>query len=143
MPHTPQVGMYEEERQITDPDTDLRADVIDVAGVNRLAVDAVVVIGPVTPGATVTSPADVAVGVGATVALPVPPAGTTRMIVQNSSGGNTTLRVRELAGTAGAGFVLPRFGSREFGGEAGAIASLEVEHVGGGAGSALIQFEGP
>lgn len=42
MPHTPQVGMYQQERQVTDPGTDLNADVIDVAGVNRLAVDAAV-----------------------------------------------------------------------------------------------------
>lgn len=46
MAHIPQVGMYQEERQISDPVTDLVADVIDIAGVHRLAVDAAVVLPP-------------------------------------------------------------------------------------------------
>ena len=42
MAHTPQVGQYEEQRQISGPTDDNVAEVIDVAGVSRLAVDAAV-----------------------------------------------------------------------------------------------------
>ena len=100
----------------------------------------VVSIGPPTPGTTITSPVHVAVGVGATVPLPAPPAGTTNMTVQNVSGGATQLLVRESPGVAGTGLIIVRFGSRTFD---EAVATVEVEHVAGPAGSAAIQFEGP
>ncbi len=104
----------------------------------------IVSVGASTPGATITTPADTAVGIGATVALPAIPAGTSRMTVQNTGGAGTFLRVREVGAGAARGVILPRFGSVSYGGEDGAIAVLEVEEVIGGiATSAMIQFEGP
>lgn len=93
-------------------------------------------------GTAVTSPADIVVGIGATVALPVPPVGTSRMVAQVTGGDATTrMRIRELAGAAGTGILLLLLGTRGFGGGDGAIASLEIENVVGPAGAAAIQFE--
>lgn len=115
-------------------------DVVLVAGVRRLAVDAIVNLGPSVPGTVVTTAADTPVGVGLTVPLPVAPAGSNNMTVQNTSGSaGTRIRVRELGGTPGAGVVLPRFSVRTF---EVTVAALEVEHVAGPAGAAMIQFEG-
>lgn len=96
---------------------------------------------PITPGTTITSPADTAVGIGATVALPVPPAGTRRMTVQNTGPAGSLIRVREIGGAAGTGIILARFSSITYGGADGAIASLEVQDVAAIATSAAIQFE--
>ena len=98
---------------------------------------------PPTPGATITSQADAVVGIGATVVLTAPPAGTTRMVVQNTTVGNTRLRVREAGGAAGSGVLLLATGSSPYGSPGGAIATVEVEHVFGVAGTATIQFQGP
>jgi hypothetical protein len=104
---------------------------------------------PVTPvagggvGTTITSPDDVAVGIGATQALPAPPAGTLRMTVEVTDGSALTrIRVRELGGNAGAGRELILLGSTTFGGEGGAVAALEVENVAGPAAAVSISFEG-
>jgi hypothetical protein len=96
------------------------------------------------PGATITSPADVVIGVGATVPLPAVPAGTTQMTVQNTGPAGTFIRVRELAGVVGTGFLLPRFGSKTFGSPGGSVAPLEAEEVIASlATAAMIQYEGP
>lgn len=100
----------------------------------------IVSVSGATPGATITNPADTAVGIGATVALPTPPAGTTRMIVQNTSAAGVEVRIRVAAGTAGAGTLLFRGGFEDY---EDAIAALEAEHVAGVAATVMIRFEGP
>jgi hypothetical protein len=119
------------------------AALIFAGGIWRLAVDAVVVIGPVTPGATITNNADIVIGVGATVAFGAPPAGTSRMTVQNTGPAGTLIRVRAVGAGAGRGEILPRFGGRTYGDEGGAIAPLEAQEVAAIATSATITFEGP
>jgi len=71
---------------------------------------------------------DTVVGIGAVVPLPVPPAGTIRMTVQET-GGNVAIRIRirELGGAVGAGAVLGPLGSISFGGREGSIAALEAQ----------------
>lgn len=119
-----------------DPSGDQRALPLNAAG------ELIVSGSGITPGTIITSPADVAVGIGATVALPAPPVGTSRMVAQVTSGDSTTrMRVRELGGAAGAGTLLIRFGTRAYGGADGAIAPIEIENVAGPAASAGIQFE--
>lgn len=104
----------------------------------------IVSVGASTPGTVITTPADVAVGIAATVPLPAPPVGATRGTVQNTGPAGTFLRVREVGGAPGTGFILPRFASKTFGGEDGALGPLEVEEVIAGiATSAMIQYEGP
>lgn len=100
-----------------------------------------VTITDVTPGSTVTTSADVPVGVGATVALPAVPANTRRMTVQNTGPSGTLIRVREVGGPAGSGIILTRFGIAVYGGADGAIAALEVEEIAGIATSVAVQFE--
>ena len=90
------------------------------------------------PAGTLSSPVDTAIGIGATVVLPAAPAGVLRQTVQNTGGAGTRLRVREAGGALGTGFILPRFGSREY--EAN-VTALEVQHVAGGATSAGVQYE--
>ncbi len=93
----------------------------------------------ISEGTTVTSPADTAVGVGLTVALPVPPAGTKQVTVQNTSGTGINIRVREAGGAVGTGILLPPFSTRTF---ERAVAPLEAQHVAGGVGATVaIQFE--
>lgn len=100
-------------------------------------------IAPAPPGTTITSEPDTAVGVGATVPLPVPPADTMRITVQVTGGDNTTrIRVREVGGTAGAGKLLVLLGSTLYGGDGGAVGALEVENVAGPAAAVAIVFEG-
>jgi len=95
------------------------------------------------PGTSGTSPADTPVGVGATVPLTAPPAGTRRMTVEVTSGSALTLiRVRELAGAAGTGRLLVLLGSTTYGGLDGAVFPLEVENVAGPAATVHIDFEG-
>lgn len=84
---------------------------------------------PPGPGANITTPADTAVGIGATVPLPVPPGGTRRMTVQNTGPAGTWIRVREVGGVAGAGKLMPRLGEYSYGGADGAIAPLEAQDV--------------
>lgn len=120
----------------------------DPGGAQRaLAVNAagqlIISIGPSTPGATITTAPDTVVGIGATVPLPAPPAGTTRMTVQNTGPSGSVIRVRELGGPAGAGIKLVIFAQETYGGEDGAIAPLEVQEVAGIATTVAIQFEGP
>lgn len=96
-----------------------------------------------SPGTVITSPADVAVGPGATVPLPVPPAGTRRMTIEVTGGDSTTrIRVREAGGVAGAGRLLVLLGSTMYGEAGGAIEALEVENVAGPAATVGISFEG-
>jgi hypothetical protein len=88
------------------------------------------------------TPADIAVGVGATVALPAAPAGTRRRTVQVTGGSNLTrIRVREVGAGAGRGKILTLLGSTIYGGADGAIASLEVQNVAGPAASVMVQDE--
>jgi hypothetical protein len=110
-----------------------------VDSLGRLIVSGV--ISDVSPGTVITSPPDIIVGVAATVPLPVPPADTRRMTVQNTGPAGSFIRVREIGGAAGAGTLLGRFSSRTFGGVDGAIAPLEVEEVVGTATTASIVFE--
>lgn len=100
-------------------------------------------------GTVITTPADTAVAIAATVALPVPPVApaTTRMTVQNVGPAGSFLRVREVGAGAGRGVLLGRFSSVTYGGPGGSIAALEVEDVSGAvtgipvATSAMIEFE--
>ena len=100
-----------------------------------------------SPGSTITTPADTAIGIGATVALPAIPAGTRRMTVQNTGPAGSFIRVREVAAGAGRGSILGRFSSVSYGGSDGALAALEAEDVSaavtgvGVATSAMTQFE--
>lgn len=90
------------------------------------------------PGPTMSVPADTAVGIGATVALPVPPAGTRSQTIQLSGTGR--VRVRPAGGVAGTGFILPtQYSSLTLD---KAVVALEAEHVGGAATSVLVLFEG-
>ena len=94
------------------------------------------------PGTVITSSPDVAVGIGVTVPLTAPPAGTRRMTVNVTDGdGLTLIRVRELGGVAGSGRQLVLRGSTMFGEAGGAIAPLEVEHEAGAAAAVSISFE--
>jgi len=87
----------------------------------------IVTIDPI-PGTTVTTPPDTVVGIGATVALPVIPANTRLMLVQNSGPAGTWVRLRPVGGGAGTGVLMPRLGEQTYGGE-GALAAMEVEDV--------------
>lgn len=99
------------------------------------------VISTVTPGTTITTAADVAVGAGATVPLTVPPAGTRRMTIQNTGPAGSLIRVRAVGDPAGSGIILARFSSITYGGMDGAIDAVEVQEVAGVATSVSIQFE--
>lgn len=95
-----------------------------------------------SPGATITSPADVVVGVGATVALPASPPASRRGTVQNTGiTGGSIVRARQAGGLAGSGLKLPNFSTRTFGGADGALGALEVEEVSGVATTVAIQYE--
>jgi hypothetical protein len=97
----------------------------------------------VSVGTVITSPPDVPVAPAATVPLPAPPAGTTRMTVEITGGDPTTrIRVREVGGAPGSGRLLALLGSTTYGGPGGAIAPLEVENVVGPAAAVAISFEG-
>lgn len=87
----------------------------------------IVTIDPI-PGATVTTPDDTVVAIGATVALPAIPPGTRKMIVQNSGPAGTWVRLREVGAAPGAGLLMPRLGEQYYGGD-GALDALEVEDV--------------
>ncbi len=93
------------------------------------------------PGTVITTAPDTVVGIGATVPLPVPPAGTKRMTIQNTGPSGSVFRLRELGGVAGSGIKIVIFGQETYGGADGAIAPLEVEEVAGIATSVAIQFE--
>lgn len=88
-----------------------------------------VVITGGSEGTGIESAPDTVVGIGATVPLTPPPAGTRTMTVENTGPGGSFIRVRELGGPAGAGVLLPRFGVREFGTTDGSLAALEAEDV--------------
>lgn len=107
---------------------------------NPVHVDAA--ISPSPPGTTITTVADTAVGVGVTAPLPAPPAGTTRMTVQNTGPAGTLIRVREVGGPAGSGLILARYASVSYGGSGGAVDTLEVQDVAAIATTVAIQFEG-
>lgn len=118
------------------------ADVQDIGGEERLLVQSIGG-GSTGIGTVVNSPTDTVVGVGATVALPTAPVGTRRMVVQVTSGDATTtvVRIREVGGAAGTGIILVRYGSRVYGGQEGALADLEAEHIAGPATTVAVQFE--
>jgi hypothetical protein len=102
---------------------------------------AIISVNP-APGTTVTTPADIAVAPGATVALPAVPPGTRRRTIQVTGGDSTTrIRVREVGAGAGRGRLLTLFGSTLYGGADGAIAPLEVENVAGPAATVMVQDE--
>lgn len=104
--------------------------------------DVVLVAG--SPGTIIDARADTAIGALATVPLPVPPANTRRMTIQNTGAAGSRIRVRQVGGPAGAGVLLTSLGSTSFGGADGAIAAVEVEDVTAGAGLATtvgITFE--
>ena len=107
-----------------------------------VAVPVTGIISDVTPGTSITTPADTAVGVGATVALPAIPANTRRMRVQVTTGDTTTrVRIRELGAGAGRGVLIDLLSSTMYGGADGAITALEAENVAGPATTVLVQFE--
>jgi hypothetical protein len=102
---------------------------------------AIISVSPV-PGTTITTPADIAVAPGATVALPAVPPGTRRRTIQVTGGDSTTrIRVREVGAGAGRGRLLTLLGSTLYGGADGAIAPLEVENVAGPAATVMVQDE--
>lgn len=82
-----------------------------------------------SPGNTIDAQPDTAVGALATVPLPVPPAGTRRMTIQNTGAAGSRIRVRQVGGPAGSGILLTSLGSISFGGTDGAIAAVEAEDV--------------
>ena len=88
----------------------------------------IVVIIEIEPGTVITTGANTAVGIGATVALPVPPAGTRVMTIQNAGPAGTWVRLREAGGASGTGILMPRLGEEVYGGD-GSIAAMEVEDV--------------
>lgn len=96
--------------------------------------DVVLIAG--SPGTVINAVPDTPVGALATVALPVPPAGTRRMTIQNTGGSGSRIRVRQVGGPAGSGVLLTSLGSTSFGGADGAIAPVEAEDVAPGAGLA-------
>lgn len=102
-----------------------------------------VTVTDVTPGATITTPANTAVGIGATVGLPAIPANTRRIRVQATGGDSTTtVLVREVGAGAGRGILLTNNGSTTYGGADGAIEALEAENSAGPAVTVRVQFEG-
>lgn len=118
----------------------------DSLGVQHaLAVNAagqlVISVGTVSPGTTIDAVPDTVVGIGATVPLPVPPAGTRRMTVQNTGPAGSIIRVRQVGGPAGAGTKLTSFGSTSFGGADGAIAAIEAQEISGVATTVGVTFE--
>ncbi len=144
MPPTPMPTTGERVIMIpTDNEGNEVAVILDaVAGIYRLAVDALITVAPPPPGGNITSAADTVVGVGATVALAAIPAGTVRMTVQVTDGDSTSrLRIRESGGTAGAGILLNLLGSRVYGGADGALEALEAQNVVGPASAVALQFE--
>jgi len=93
------------------------------------------------PGSSIVTAADTPVPAGPPVPLPVAPAGTRRMTVQNiSAGAATEIRVREVGGVGG--IALARLGSTSFGGADGAIAALEAVVSAGGPAVVGVTFEG-
>ena len=100
---------------------------IPIGPLNPLPVS--VTISPTPPGTVIDSVPDTAVGALATVALPVPPAGTRRMTIQNTGPSNSRIRVRQVGGAAGSGVLLTSLGATSYGGVDGAIAALEVQDV--------------
>jgi hypothetical protein len=107
---------------------------------NPLAIKGV--ISDIQPGTSIYTAPDTAVGIGATVPLPLPPSKTNRMTVQNTGPAGTLIRVREVGGTAGSGIILARFSSISYGGIGGSIYPLEVQEIAGIATTVAIQFEG-
>lgn len=108
---------------------------------------AVVVVVQGDPGTVIDAAVDTVIGTGATVALPIPPATTRRMTVQNTGPAGTWVRVRKAGGPAGSGRLLPRLGEYTYGGADGAVAALEVQDVSNAVGGAavattiLLEFE--
>lgn len=101
-----------------------------------------IIVSDVVPGTVITTPADTAVGPGATVPLPAIPSGTRRFTVEVTGGDATTrIRVREVGGLAGSGKLLVLLGSTVYGGADGAVAALEVQNVVGPAAAVAVQFE--
>jgi hypothetical protein len=82
-----------------------------------------------SPGLTITTQADVVIGIGTTVPLGLIPVNTRRFSVQNTGPAGTWVRVREVGSAAGVGRLMPRLGEYTYGGADGAIAQLEVEDV--------------
>ena len=93
------------------------------------------------PGTVIDAVPDTVVGINATVPLPVPPAGTRRMTIQNTGGSGSRIRVRQVGGPAGSGVLLTSLGSTSFGGADGAIADVEAEDVAGIATTVGVTFE--
>lgn len=122
---------------VRDPVTGAIVPMVVQAGTNR---QEVVTFGggPVPAGTVIDERAPVAVGIGATVVLAAPPAGTLAINVQNVSVGAAVLAFRQVGAAAGVGKRLPRFGIFSWN---LAVAALEVEHISGPAGLANIGFE--
>jgi hypothetical protein len=97
----------------------------------------------IEPGTTITTPANTALGIGATAALPAIPANTRRMRVQATGGDTTTqVLVREVGAAAGTGILLQNNGSTLYGGADGALEALEAQNLAGPAVTIRVQFEG-
>jgi hypothetical protein len=95
--------------------------------------------GGAAVGATVgPTPADTAVGAFGIVALPVPLAASLSQIVQNTGPAGSLIRVRAVAGAAGTGIILPRFGIFVFD---KAVAALAAEDIAGIPTSVMVTWE--
>ena len=81
------------------------------------------------PGTAIVSNPPLPVPILGIVPIPIGPAGTTRVTVQNSHTGvnNPIIRVRELGGAPLSGALLGPLQSVSFGGGDGALTALEVE----------------
>jgi hypothetical protein len=93
--------------------------------------------GSATKGSNITTFADVAAGVGATVSLNAPTATARKMTVQNTVSGSF-LRVREVGGAAGSGIILAYLGSVSY---TEGFEQVEIENIGAVATAAALQFE--
>ena len=119
----------------------------DPGGIQRdVAVDVtgklLAVASDATPGTDITTQADTAIAPLATTALPVVPANTRRMTIQNTTtAGSSRLRIREVGGVAGAGILLGNFSSITLGGSDGAVENMEAENVSGPAATVAVLFE--
>lgn len=86
---------------------------------------------------TVIQSLSVPVGVGATVPVVVP-ANTLAINCQNVTGVASLFAVREVGGAPGTGMVLPNYGIFAFN---EAVAQIEIEDIGGVAGTVNVTFE--
>lgn len=95
------------------------------------------------PGTVISGGPDTAIAASGTQPLPVAPATTRRMTIQNTGPAGSMIRVRPVGDPAGSGILLFYGGTKEYGGADGAIAAMEAQDVSSPAIGATVatQFE--